>query len=107
MSFKTDPRPRGEGLFDEFVVVLGAPLRSAAGADLLVAVRAHAPDKEIRYAEFGHHHPRHGGGLRPLIHAGGNRRVHGEGSSRPEPLARQLQVTERAKLAAIVAGARP
>lgn len=56
-------------MFDEFVVVLDAPLRSPAGADLLAPARAHAPDKEIRYAVFGHHHPHHGGGLRPLIHA--------------------------------------
>ncbi|MFZ6184752.1 hypothetical protein [Nannocystis pusilla] len=57
-------------MFDDFVVVLDAPLRSAAGEDLLAAVRAHAPDKEIRYAVFGHHHPHYSGGLRPLIHAG-------------------------------------
>ncbi|MCY1009140.1 hypothetical protein OV079_26965 [Nannocystis pusilla] len=57
-------------VFDDFVVVLDAPLRSAAGEDLLAAVRAHAPDKEIRYAVFGHHHPHYSGGLRPLIHAG-------------------------------------
>lgn len=57
-------------VFDAYVVVLDAPLRSAAGEDLLAAVRAHAPGKAIRYAVIGHHHPHYSGGIRPLIHAG-------------------------------------
>lgn len=56
--------------FDEYVVALDAPLRSAAGEDVLAAIRAHAGDRPVRYFVIGHHHPHHMAGLRPFIHAG-------------------------------------
>lgn len=57
-------------VFDEYVIVLDAPLRSEAGEAILAAIRQRAPGKPVRYAVFSHHHPHYLGGLRPFVAEG-------------------------------------
>ena len=57
-------------LFDEYSVVVDAPLNSRAGEQILRAIESAAPDRPVAYVIVSHHHPHHIGGVRPFVHAG-------------------------------------
>lgn len=56
--------------FDDFVVVLEAPLSSAYSEAAIETIRKTLPGKPIRYLVATHFHPDHIGGVRPFIAAG-------------------------------------
>jgi glyoxylase-like metal-dependent hydrolase (beta-lactamase superfamily II) len=56
--------------FEDFLVVLDAPLNSANGELIILEAKKIAPGKPIRYFAFGHHHPWYIGGVRAFIHKG-------------------------------------
>jgi glyoxylase-like metal-dependent hydrolase (beta-lactamase superfamily II) len=56
--------------FNDFLLVAEAPLNSENGELIISKTKEIAPDKEIKYFVFGHHHPHYLGGMRPFIHKG-------------------------------------
>jgi glyoxylase-like metal-dependent hydrolase (beta-lactamase superfamily II) len=53
--------------FNDFLVVVDAPLNSENGASIIKSIREIFPYKPIRYFSFSHYHPYALGGVRPFI----------------------------------------
>lgn len=56
--------------FDEYVIVVEAPLLSTVGERILAAVDQATGGKPIRYLIMSHHHLHYSGGLRPFVQRG-------------------------------------
>lgn len=57
-------------VFNDFCMVIDAPLNSINGELVWQEVQKIAPDKPIKYYAYGHHHPWYLGGVRPFIFRG-------------------------------------
>ncbi len=55
---------------DDYILVAEAPLNPANGELIISEIKKFAPNKEIKYFIFGHHHPHYLGGVRAFAHKG-------------------------------------
>jgi len=55
---------------DDYIIVAEAPLNPANGELIISEIKKFAPNKEIKYFIFGHHHPHYLGGVRAFAHKG-------------------------------------